>query len=262
MKEKSILPGGETYDVRGPKKMLEKLKGNPTLAKKVAEGAVGRAEDIVESGRLTERIKKNDVVVYFGTGTGHVAKEIEKQTGAKVFKFDLADLRTPDTKDDRFALANARQMPLADNAVDVVCLFDILHHTKNQDEILKEALRVLKPGGRCLIMEDTIPESFDETMLASVRKFLAPKSDDLFNAQPSGVNPHGYHSVSDWELIAHDLGFAVDANTTNSWHWGVPDFLGSSRKTRPAQPSYVRPMQATMFEFKKPEPNIKKPTQK
>jgi len=254
--EGPVLPGGETYDVKGLKAALQKIAAKPALGEVVKRGAEARAEDVYESGELDKRIHEADLVLYSGAGTGHVPKYIEEHTKAKIFKLDLADLRTPDTKDKKFLIANARQLPIADESLNVVCLFDILHHTKNQEELLKEAFRVLKPGGKCLIMEDTIPEEINYgaglgKVRAKAKKWLVGKMDDTFNLQSKGVNPHNYHPISDWELMGHDAGFEVNAKTTKSWHWGVEDFLGASRKTRPSEPTWRRLMQATMFEFVK-----------
>lgn len=240
------LVEGETYDVAGPKRALE----NPKLVEKIVKGARGRANDIVESGQLKERIGEGETVLYVGTGTGHVAQLIEKQTGAKVIKFDLADLRTDDTKDEKFALANARRLPIRDSSVDTICLFDILHHTQNQDEILKEALRALKPGGKCLILEDTIMNP--DRKLAGAQKWLTEKADDAFNMQPKGVNPHNNHTIEDWGEIFRELGFAIDEDETAKWYWGPADFLGAKRDSRPDHNTIARPFESTLFEIKKP----------
>jgi len=244
------LPGKETYDVSQIEDFLEDLEKKPEKLAKFRELARNRAKDIFDSGNLKEKFEKDDLALYIGAGTGHVPEYIEEQTEAKMIKFDLADLRTSDTKDEKFAEASARNLPIKDGAVDIVCLFDMLHHTENQEEILKEALRVLKPGGKCLVMEDTIPEPHEKS--TGIIKKLVGKVDDLFNKQPSGVNPHNYHSISDWEIAFHDVGFDVDANETRSWYWGVSDFLPVEIK-RPEQRTPARPFESTMFEITKPE---------
>ena len=245
------LPDGETYDVSGPSKTLKKIDEDDSLAERFDEAALERAEDIFESGHLLSRIKKGETVLYIGTGSGHVADHIEKETGAKIIKFDLADLRTPaDIKDDKFALANARRLPVKDNSLDTICLFDLLHHTLNQNDILKEALRVLKPGGKLLIMEDTIPEKFQKGV--KFKKWIVGKMDDILNKQPTGANPHNYQSISDWEILLHKVGFNIDSNKTFSWHWGIPDLVGADRTKRPDHNTLLRPFEATMFEAIKP----------
>ena len=255
MKSKK-LPDNETYAVEGIQEVLK----NPKTVEKIQKAAEGRAEDIFESGKLKERIFEGETVLYIGAGTGHVAKKIEDETHAKVIKFDLADLRTPDTKDEKFAMANARRLPIKSESLDTVCLFDILHHTENQEEILEEAMRVLKPGGKCLVMEDTIPGvtindgagRIVQEKWIDVKKKIVGKMDDVFNQQPAGVNPHNYHSIADWEKIFEKTGFYAEENGSNSWHWGIPDFLGADRSKRPDHNTIARPFEATMFEVHKP----------
>lgn len=254
---KAKSPDGETYNVSQPKKFVEEVEKKPAVAKAFREGARNRAEDIFESGHLKEKIHSGERVLYIGAGTGHVAQYIEEQTGAKAVKVDLADLRTADTKDAKFVQGNARRLPFKDASVDVVCLFDILHHTENQEEILAEAKRVLKPGGRCLLLEDTVPEAYETG--AKAKKWLVGKMDDAFNRQPAGVNPHNYHSISDWEIKFHQAGFAVRPDDTQSWHWGLRDFLpGNDRSKRPDRPTIARSFQSTLFEIVKPESEEKK----
>lgn len=249
---------GETYEFSEIKNFLEKLENDPEKLKKFAAMAEARAKDIFESGHLEEEFKEGDKVLYIGAGTGHVPKYIEDKTGVEIVKVDLKDIRTSDTKDAKFIEANARRLPFPDNSQDTICLFDMLHHTKNQQEILQEARRVLKPGGKLLILEDTIPESFKKGV--TTMKGLVGKMDDAFNKQPKGVNPHNYHSVSDWELMLHNEGLDVDANDTKSWYWGPADFLPEAvRPKRPEERTVARPFESTLLKVIKGEEREKEP---
>jgi len=55
--------------------------------------------------------------------------------------------------EDRFAfiLGDALRLPLEDNAFDVVVMNDFMEHIRDPEGALKEALRVLKPGGRIFV---------------------------------------------------------------------------------------------------------------
>lgn len=240
----------ESYDFSGVLKVLEALKKSPKKLEMFIKQAMGRAEDIFESGGLENEFNPGDTVLYIGAGTGHVIKNIEEKTGAKAIKMDLMDLRTEDTKDKNFARANARHLPFQDAKADVICLFDILHHTQNQEEILAEVKRVLKPGGKCLILEDTLPEKFEKSR--KIMETLVAKTDDLFNQQAKGVNPHNYKSISDWEVFLKESGLEVDASDTKSWYWGAPDFVGADRSKRPNQRTLARPFESTLLKVFKP----------
>ena len=49
-------------------------------------------------------------------------------------------------------LADAENLPFASNSFDVVYSYGVMHHDPNPAKCLKEALRVLKPGGEARIM--------------------------------------------------------------------------------------------------------------
>lgn len=49
-------------------------------------------------------------------------------------------------------VADAEQLPFSDNSFDVVYSYGVMHHSPNTQQCVREALRVLKPGGRARIM--------------------------------------------------------------------------------------------------------------
>jgi ubiquinone/menaquinone biosynthesis C-methylase UbiE len=49
-------------------------------------------------------------------------------------------------------VADAEQLPFADNSFDVVYSYGVMHHSPNAKRCVREALRVLKPGGQARIM--------------------------------------------------------------------------------------------------------------
>ena len=51
----------------------------------------------------------------------------------------------------RFACADATRLPIASGSVDVVTLFDVVEHIPDDAAALREALRVLRPGGHLLL---------------------------------------------------------------------------------------------------------------
>lgn len=53
----------------------------------------------------------------------------------------------------RFLRYDGHRIDLADQAVDRVVMFDAFHHVPNQEEVLAEAFRVLRPGGRAVLAE-------------------------------------------------------------------------------------------------------------
>lgn len=49
--------------------------------------------------------------------------------------------------------AKAESLPLGDQSCDVVLYCDVLHHLRDLDTVLREAWRILKPGGTVLVYD-------------------------------------------------------------------------------------------------------------
>ncbi len=60
-------------------------------------------------------------------------------------------------KNVEFQLANAEQLPFDDNSFDLVTMAFGLRNVTNKDKALSEIYRVLKPGGKCLVLEFSKP---------------------------------------------------------------------------------------------------------
>jgi len=53
-------------------------------------------------------------------------------------------------------VCDAHTLPFKDSSYDNLVLFDVLHHLEQPKVFLDEAMRVLKPGGRLIMMEPAI----------------------------------------------------------------------------------------------------------
>lgn len=70
----------------------------------------------------------------------------EKAIALSKKRFELLGLKG------NFKQASAENLPYASNSFDCVCSMGVLHHIENTDEALKEIFRILKPGGRVILM--------------------------------------------------------------------------------------------------------------
>jgi SAM-dependent methyltransferase len=70
-----------------------------------------------------------------------------------------------------FRVYDGRRLPLDDASVDRIACFDAFHHVPNQDELLAEMHRVLRPGGRLVMAEPGEGHSHAETSLYEEQVF-------------------------------------------------------------------------------------------
>ncbi|NBB85592.1 MAG: methyltransferase domain-containing protein [Bacteroidetes bacterium] len=85
-----------------------------------------------------------------GAGEGYMGEVLQQEEGISVM---LADVRPSNQTDLPFLHLQQEKLPLVTNAVHVVSLVFVLHHTPNPVEVLREALRVA--SDRVVIVEST-----------------------------------------------------------------------------------------------------------
>ena len=118
--------------------------------------ALLRAENKVKTPWIVERIRKNNLsgssVLDVGCGAGFLSNELARQQ-FKVTGVDLSpdSLRVARKFDEThtvdYQVADAYQLPFADETFEVVTALDFLEHVDDPALVIKEFSRVLKPGG-------------------------------------------------------------------------------------------------------------------
>ena len=129
--------------------------------------------DILWRKKLTKKLPTNKelFVVDLATGTGDVALHLSKEKSIhKIQGFDLSrnmiEIGRQKVNKKRVEhkvsldIGDGMNIPLEDNSVDVITLSFGIRNFSNPQKGLEEIHRVLKPGGRALIMEFSIPKNY------------------------------------------------------------------------------------------------------
>ncbi|MET4119788.1 SAM-dependent methyltransferase [Bradyrhizobium sp. JR1.5] len=111
-------------------------------------------------------------VLDIGGGTAHI-----KETRSDVVSVDILSFPGIDV------VADAHRLPFGNGLFAGVVMLDVLHHLERPIEFLKEASRVLKPGGRLVMIEPAM------TTLA--RRFY-----DRYHEEPVDMNADPFASVA------------------------------------------------------------------
>lgn len=108
---------------------------------------------------------KEQIILDIATGGGQVAKTLAP-SAKQVIATDLtpsmlANVRSSLHENDNilFIIADAEELPFLDNSMDSVTCRIAAHHFPNPEKFIQEAYRVLKPGGKCLFVDNIASEN-------------------------------------------------------------------------------------------------------
>lgn len=215
---------GEVYDTKTPKWVIAQAQKVTFLRNSLEQGLTGRKTILGPSQAdlkpTLSALTPNNWFVYVGVGSGHLTQAVQEATTARVLGIDIDDLRTPTTQDTRFTLANGRELPLTDNSVDGLSLLYVLHLTERPEELIQEAVRVVRPGGKIILIEDTLskPPTHPWSLWAVRTMNL------LTNTQRVWSPKESYHSTLEWQQMLIEAGCEANIDT-KTWHWNLLDLI-------------------------------------
>jgi len=141
--------------------------------------------------RLIGSLKKpSPVILDVGTGTGRnlmAFMKAGKAYGVDISLRAIAFCRKRGI--DRVIASPVERLPFADRTIDVITCLDLLEHVEEPDEVLKEFARVLKDGGRIIIMVPAfqILWSQHDEALCHLRRY--GKADLAADLDEAGLRP-------------------------------------------------------------------------
>jgi ubiquinone/menaquinone biosynthesis C-methylase UbiE len=135
-----------------------------------ARGGLGRARALAAA--VLPWLDQATVVCDVGAGTG-VVSGLLADAGLRVFGFDIAPGMLSQARSrlpGRVALADATALPVADAAVDALVYVWVLHHVSDLAAAMREARRVLRPGGRAICVSGLALPRPDDDMDLVMRR--------------------------------------------------------------------------------------------
>lgn len=148
--------------------MFDNISGKYDLLNRILSMGI----DVSWRKKVVKSVKKEKPksILDIATGTGDLAIAMAKATDAKITGFDLSagmlEVGKVKVKDENLQdqiemiQGDAENMPFEDNSFDVITVSFGVRNFENLEKGLNEIYRVLKPGGKLIILEFSQPESF------------------------------------------------------------------------------------------------------
>lgn len=196
-----------------------------------SRGGLRRGRQIAE---VIEPWIVGDRVVELGIGTGVVAAALE-ELGHHVVGVDLsADMMRAavDRLGARVARADVDTLPLADDSIDTAVFVWVLQLVDDITATLSEAARVVRPGGRVVVVSadgDSHPDDEIGTIADGLRSLKQPgrHADTVAALAPDSLALE-YRGVTPWLAfegsVAHQIELIERRSYSSLWHLGDDDW--------------------------------------
>jgi ubiquinone/menaquinone biosynthesis C-methylase UbiE len=144
------------------------------------------------------------ITLDIATGGGHVTKQLSPYV-AHIFATDLTrgmlvtaqKHLSQSCNNVWYMVADAEKLPFLDSSFDAVTCRIAAHHFPNPKQFMREAARVLKPGGKLLLVDNIVPE--DERVAEYVNQLEKLRDTSHVCC----------YRISEWRGWAKDTGLSV-----------------------------------------------------
>ena len=178
-------------------------------------------------------LRPGDVVLDLGSGGGIdvlLSARRVAPTG-KAYGLDMTDemlslarenQKNADVQNVEFLKGEIEHIPLPDNSVDVIISNCVINLSADKDQVLREAFRVLKPGGRFavsdVVTKGHVPAEIRQSMLLWVGCIAGALDDDSYRSKLAAagfesvdIEPTRIYDVNDARAFLSGEGIDVDA---------------------------------------------------
>ena len=178
-------------------------------------------------------LRAGETVLDLGSGGGIDVLLSAQRVGptGKAYGLDMTDdmlalarenQRQAGTTNVEFLKGEIEQIPLPDNSVDVIISNCVINLSADKDRVLREALRVLKPGGRFavsdVVVRGTVPDEVRKSMLLWVGCIAGALEENDYLAKLSNagfgdvsIESTRVYNVEDARHFLTEAGVDVDA---------------------------------------------------
>ena len=177
-------------------------------------------------------LKAGETVLDLGSGGGIDVLLSAKRVGptGKAYGLDMTDdmlslarenQRQAGATNVEFLKGEIEDVPLPDNSVDVIISNCVINLSANKSRVLKEAFRVLRPGGRFavsdVVVRGEVPDSVRQSMLLWVGCIAGALEESDYRAklidagfESVDLEPTRVYDIEDARMFLTEAGIAVD----------------------------------------------------
>lgn len=183
-------------------------------------------EDILWLVELAEP-DEDDTALDIATGGGHTALAVAPHVGhvvasdltPRMLEAARAYLEDQGIENASFEVADAEDLPFEDESFDIVTCRIAPHHFSNIAAFASEVARVLRPGGRFVLMDSLGPD--DDELDAFINEFERRRD-------PTHVRSY---KLAEWISVIEDTGLKVDHHEFVIRTHDYPSWTARSRMT-------------------------------
>lgn len=179
------------------------------------------------------RLNPGETVLDLGSGGGIDVLLSARRVGptGKAYGLDMTDdmlalarenQRKAGVENVEFLKGEIERIPLPENSVDVVISNCVINLSDDKDQVIREAFRVLKPGGRFAVSDvvtnGAVPEEVRKSMLLWVGCIAGALQDEEYTAKLAAagfssieIEPTRVYDVEDARTFLSGEGIDVDA---------------------------------------------------